>query len=81
MSDFESNLTIALGLAALAVIGGVIAGILFSRRIRGERDEDVSGAKIRHKVIANPIYWWYVLFVAAIIVGVYAVYTRTWFGP
>jgi|GEM_PF-1445515 ABC-type dipeptide/oligopeptide/nickel transport system permease component len=78
MDNFEWTLTIALGLVALTVIGGVVAGVIFSRRIRGEQDEDVSGTRIRHKVIANPIYWWYVFFVVAVIVGVYAIYTWTW---
>lgn len=78
MNNFEFSLTMALGLVALVVIGGVVAAIVFSKRIEGEQDENVSNTQIKHKVIANPIYWWYVFFVVAIIVGVYMVYVWKW---
>lgn len=60
--------------ALVAAVGLIYSYNLGVRRQEQERDEEVGKARVKHKVLMNPIFWAYILFHVALIVGLYLVY-------
>jgi uncharacterized membrane protein len=67
------SLWFALALVALVVCSGVVAAAVV-KNTENRRDSDVSAARVKHHLKANPILWMYALFPVAIIAGIWLIY-------
>lgn len=74
MSPF--NQTLMLLILAILIVGCTVT-VLVGRRQRSGKDHDVSYTRQKHSILANPIFYLYILFPIAILVGAYILYVAS----
>mgnify|MGYP001344539392 CR=1 FL=1 len=69
----DASLWFAIGMAAVVIIVAAFA-VAAMKNTEDRKDDDVSQTRVKHRLLANPILWLYVLFPVALIAGVWLVY-------
>lgn len=69
-----TDIYFGLGLSILILISAAVAVYIFTKQQRGHSDTDVSTTRVKRNILANPIFWLYILFPIAIFVGTWIVY-------
>lgn len=66
-----------LGLVVVILLAAAVAVYMITRQQKGSADREVPQARVKHHFLANPIFWLYILFPVAIVVGTWMIYA--WF--
>jgi hypothetical protein len=68
--------TLMLLIVAILIVGFIVT-VLVGRRQRSGKDHDVSSTRQKHTILANPIFYLYILFPLAVLIGAYILYVAS----
>jgi len=68
--------TLMLLVVAILIVATVLT-VLVGRRQRSGKDHDVSYTRQKHTILANPIFYLYILMPIAVIIGAYILYVAS----
>jgi len=64
-------------LVVLILIVGSVVTVLVGRRQRSGKDHDISYTRQKHTILANPIFYLYILLPIAVVIGAYILYVAS----
>jgi len=68
--------TLMLLVVAILIVATILT-VLVGRRQRSGKDHDVSYTRQKHTILANPIFYLYILMPIAVIIGAYILYVAS----